>query len=77
RTHDRKQIAAVYRAADEALGVILEALDEDVLVCLVSDHGSTPAHWYINLYRLLSDAGWLRFRPEVGRRFWRRLLGWA
>ncbi|RME45635.1 MAG: hypothetical protein D6791_10265, partial [Chloroflexi bacterium] len=75
RTRDFEQIARVYRAADEALGRILEAVDDRTLVCLVSDHGSTPAHRYIALYRALYDGGWLRFRPQVAERFWRRLPG--
>ncbi|MDQ7028612.1 MAG: alkaline phosphatase family protein [Ardenticatenia bacterium] len=75
RTRDVEHIARVYRSADEALGRILEAVDERTLVCLVSDHGSTPAHRYIALYRALHDGGWLRFRPQVAERFWRRLPG--
>jgi len=75
RTRDFEQIARVYRAADEALGRILEVVDDRTLVCLVSDHGSTPAHRYIALYRALHDGGWLRFRPQVAGRFWRRLPG--
>lgn len=73
RTRDFEQIARVYEAADEALGVILSAVEEDTLVCLVSDHGSTPAFHYIALYRALADAGWLHFRPQVASRFWKRL----
>jgi predicted AlkP superfamily phosphohydrolase/phosphomutase len=77
RTCDQQQINAVYRAADESLGMILDALDEDTLICLVSDHGSAHAYWYVSIYRLLYDAGWLCFRPEVARHFWRKLPGWV
>jgi predicted AlkP superfamily phosphohydrolase/phosphomutase len=73
RTRDFELIARVYEAADEALGTILAAVDEDTLVCLVSDHGSTPALRYIGLYRALADAGWLHFRPQVAGQFWKRL----
>ncbi len=75
RTRNYEQIARVYRAADEALGRILDAVDDRTLVCLLSDHGSTPAHRYIALYRALHDGGWLRFRPQVAERFWCRLPG--
>ncbi len=75
RTRDFEQIARVYRAADEALGCILGAVDEQTLICLVSDHGSTPAYRYIALYKVLYDAGWLRFRPEIAEHFWHRLPG--
>ena len=73
RTRDREHIARVYEAADEALGRILEAAPADALVCLVSDHGSTPAYRYLSLYRVFHEAGWLHFRPQVASRFWRRL----
>jgi predicted AlkP superfamily phosphohydrolase/phosphomutase len=75
RTRDSAYIRRGYEVADRALGQILEAVTEDTLVCLVSDHGSTPACRYIALYRALHDAGWLHFRPEVALRFWRRLPG--
>ncbi len=73
RTRERKRIEQVYVAADEALGRVLRSVGKDTLICLVSDHGSTPAWRYISLYRVLHEAGWLQFRPEVAERFWRRL----
>jgi len=73
RTRDVSRIGRVYQAADAALGTILAAVNDDALICLVSDHGSTPAHNYIALNRLLHDAGWLHFRPELSERTWRRL----
>ncbi len=75
RTHEFEQIARIYTAADEALGTLLSVVEEDTLICLVSDHGSTPAHRYIALNRILYEAGWLAFRPEIARRFWQRLPG--
>jgi predicted AlkP superfamily phosphohydrolase/phosphomutase len=75
RTHDVEQIARVYQAVDQALGRILEVTDERTLVCLVSDHGSTPAYRYIALYRALHDGGWHHFRPEVAEHLWHRLPG--
>lgn len=73
RTNDFTKIAAVYQAADQALGRILEETDDQTLVCLVSDHGSTPAHQYLSLFRILHDAGWIHFRPEVAGHFLQRL----
>lgn len=73
RTRNRAIIARIYEAADRALGRMLRETDEDTLICLVSDHGSTPAWRYIALYRLLAEHGWLAFRPEVAARFWRRV----
>ncbi|HIP73255.1 MAG TPA: hypothetical protein EYH05_17880 [Anaerolineae bacterium] len=73
RTRDMMAITAVYQAADKALGRILETLDEQTLVCLVSDHGSTPADRYISLNRALHEGGWLRYKPELAGRYWRRV----
>ena len=75
RTHNREHIGAVYEAADQALGSILAACNGDPLICLLSDHGSTPAYRYISLYRALTDLGMLSFRPYIAARFWRRLPG--
>jgi predicted AlkP superfamily phosphohydrolase/phosphomutase len=75
RTNDSDEIARVYRAADRALGRILDVVGSESLICLVSDHGSTPASRYISLYRALHDQGWICFQPEVADRFWRRLPG--
>jgi predicted AlkP superfamily phosphohydrolase/phosphomutase len=75
RTRDWAAIQRAYVAVDRALGRMLEAVAEDVLICLVSDHGSTPAYRYIALYRVLLDAGWLRFQAEVSPHFWTRLPG--
>lgn len=73
RTRDMKAIAAVYQAADKALGHILDALDDQTLVCLVSDHGSTPANRYISLNRALTEGGWLQYKPELASSYWRRV----
>jgi predicted AlkP superfamily phosphohydrolase/phosphomutase len=75
RTHNRTYISQVYEAADKALGTLLEATDEQTMVVLVSDHGSTPAHRYVSLNRILHEAGWLRFKPQVADRSWRKLPG--
>jgi len=77
RTHDWTAIRRAYVAADRALGQVLEVVDGETLVCLVSDHGSTSAERYVALYRVLADGGWLHFRPEVAPRFWRRLPRWV
>jgi predicted AlkP superfamily phosphohydrolase/phosphomutase len=75
RTNHADEIARVYRAADRALGRILDVVDSETLICLVSDHGSTPARRYVSLYRALHEQGWIGFQPTVADRFWRRLPG--
>jgi len=77
RTWDMQRIASVYQAADRALGTILEVAYDAQLICLVSDHGSAPAHSYVSLYKLLSEHRWLHFRPEIASQFWRRMPGIA
>ncbi len=73
RTRSMEHIARIYQAADEALAYILDAVEPDTWVCLVSDHGSTPAYRYVALHRILHDAGWLRFRPQIASAFWQRV----
>ncbi len=75
RTRDFGHISAVYEAADQALGTILAACDGEPLVCLLSDHGSTPADRYISLYRALTDLGVLSFKRQIAARFWKRVPG--
>ncbi len=43
--------------ADRYLGRILSLLDEDTLVCLISDHGATADGPTVNVQKLLEDAG--------------------
>ncbi len=73
RTWSFAHIARVYRAADEALGMILDVVEPGTLICLVSDHGSTPARRYISLHHILARHGWIRFRPEIAVAHVRRL----
>lgn len=68
RTRDLQQIELVYRAADEALGRILQVIDDQTLICLISDHGSTSAWRYISLNHALHREGWLKFKPLLTSR---------
>jgi len=90
-TSDRLQdgIPAVYRALDEAVGEILERLDDDTNVVLMSDHGFGPVHTSVALEDFLIDKGYLalkkgtrspsvvqkalNFFEDVGRQISRRL----
>lgn len=63
-----KAIETAYRQSDEYVGKILEELDEDAFVCVVSDHGfieprAKPGSW-LNVNQLLVEAG-LQFHKEV------------
>lgn len=77
RTNETDYISQVYQACDAALGRMLEGLDAQTLVCLVSDHGSIPARRYISLNRIFHDAGWIMFESRVAPRFFERLPGWS
>jgi predicted AlkP superfamily phosphohydrolase/phosphomutase len=60
----RKVIQDIYRRADQALGVLLEAsgaAEGKATVIILSDHGAGALHWMINLNRWLSEAGFLQF----------------
>jgi len=57
-------IGQVYKACDDALGSILERLDEDWIVFLMSDHGACPYNRVFELSTWLVKQGWLHLRPE-------------
>jgi predicted AlkP superfamily phosphohydrolase/phosphomutase len=47
----------IYQSQDRMLAAILESLDEETLVILISDHGATPDGPKINPYDILVPAG--------------------
>jgi predicted AlkP superfamily phosphohydrolase/phosphomutase len=56
-------IGQVYRACDRALGGILEKLDDDWTVLLMSDHGACAYQRVFELGTWLAMQGWLRLHP--------------
>jgi predicted AlkP superfamily phosphohydrolase/phosphomutase len=52
-----------YEAVDAAIGELLELVDEDTTVVLVSDHGIGIGQHSLSLHRLLEDAGLLNTLP--------------
>lgn len=54
-------ILETYQRIDRHLGRILEKLDGDVTVIVMSDHGAGPLHKVVNLNRWLEQQGWLTF----------------
>ena len=60
-------IGRVYRACDEAMGRILEALGEDWTVLVMSDHGAQPYRYVFEPNAWLAARGWLRLRPQTWR----------
>jgi len=68
-TPDLDSIFEIYEQVDQAVGQIVETLDEDTAIFIVSDHGSAPLHKYIVLNRFLTDLGLIQFRHEVAPHF--------
>ncbi|MEZ4868936.1 MAG: alkaline phosphatase family protein [Caldilineaceae bacterium] len=58
-------IGQVYRACDEALGRILDRLDDDWCVFVVSDHGACTYRRVFELSTWLVAQGWLTLRPPA------------
>ena len=54
-----KVISKFYRTVDDHIGRLLELIDENVTVIIVSDHGFRPLRKYINLNTWLRNEGWL------------------
>jgi predicted AlkP superfamily phosphohydrolase/phosphomutase len=63
----RHAIRDVYQSADAAIGSLLERVDKDTVVIVLSDHGFGPLHRVVNLNRWLAEAGYLCFKPSQSR----------
>jgi predicted AlkP superfamily phosphohydrolase/phosphomutase len=74
-----KALFEVYNKADKFLGEIAEALDDDTVLVLMSDHGTGPQYYTLYLNNWLLRNGFLNLR----RNAWTRLkylayqLGWG
>jgi predicted AlkP superfamily phosphohydrolase/phosphomutase len=55
-------IQRIYQKADTAVGDLLDQVDDETTVIVMSDHGFGPLHGIINLNMLLWRAGLLRFK---------------
>lgn len=54
----------VFQQMDEEIGRLLQQLDEETTVIVMSDHGFGPLHWVVNLNLLLLEAGLLQLRRD-------------
>ncbi len=59
----------VYRRVDDALGRLLEQIDRDTTVIVMSDHGFGPLHNVVNLNMLLLEKGLLHLKRDPLTRF--------
>src|SRR6266536_104753 len=57
-------IEKVYDAIDAAVGELVDAVDEDTVVSVVSDHGLGLGRHGLAVHRLLEEAGLLATRPR-------------
>lgn len=74
----RHAIRDVYQHIDTAIGALLERIDEDTTVIVISDHGAGPLRAIVNLNRWLAEAGFLHFCASRNKAIdhWRsRLVG--
>jgi predicted AlkP superfamily phosphohydrolase/phosphomutase len=55
-------IQEIYRQADEVLGRLLQSVDEDTFVMVVSDHGFGRLDYYMHLNTWLVQHGYLKFK---------------
>ncbi|NLF13586.1 MAG: hypothetical protein GX597_17530, partial [Anaerolineaceae bacterium] len=62
-----------YKAVDARIGRLLEALDDDVVILVMSDHGFGPVYRFLNLNTWLLNEGLLRLKRNP-RTWFRSLL---
>lgn len=68
--HDGNAVRRVYQKVDEAIGRLLDLIDEDTTVLVISDHG---IHEYKRTFRCntwLQNEGWLQTSTESARYAW-------
>lgn len=60
----------IYQIEDRLLGRLLEALGDEALVCLCSDHGATPIGPILNTAEALKKAGLCHYEPKATENYW-------
>ncbi len=69
-THDEKLalgIQTLYQQIDEALGEVLQAVDESTTVIVMSDHGFAPFNRGVNLNSWLLEKGYVKLKDPTER----------
>lgn len=59
----------VYRAMDKDLGELIRAIDEEVNLLVLSDHGAGPCHGIMYINRWLREEGLLNINQDFNTRF--------
>jgi arylsulfatase A-like enzyme len=61
----RRGLERTWRSIDLMVGRILDLVDDETLVAIVSDHGGTPSkHTPVDVNEVLQDAGLLAYAPD-------------
>ena len=59
-------LKTVYGEMDEVLGRVLEAIDDDTTLIIMSDHGFAPFYWGVNLNTWLLEKGYVTLKdPSI------------
>ena len=69
-SHDEKLalgIQTLYQQIDEALGAVLQAVDESTTVIVMSDHGFAPFNRGVNLNSWLLEKGYVKLKDPTKR----------
>jgi len=53
-----------YQYVDSYLATIVDTLDQDTMLILMSDHGFGPFHKFIHVNNWLMQEGWMHVRPQ-------------
>lgn len=61
----RDGIGTLYEEMDEALGRVLEVVDDETTLMVMSDHGFAPFYWGVNLNTWLLDHGYITLRDPT------------
>jgi predicted AlkP superfamily phosphohydrolase/phosphomutase len=72
-TELRYKMFEVLARMDSAVGVLADKMSSDDLLIVMSDHGFGHLDEILLLNRLLSELGYLKFRPEVESRLKRKI----
>jgi predicted AlkP superfamily phosphohydrolase/phosphomutase len=60
----RTAVERIHEALDEAIGALLDEVDDDTAVVMVSDHGSGPGQYELCVNSVLEAGGLLATRPS-------------
>ena len=63
----RNGIRTLYEEMDEALGRVLEVVDDDTTLIVMSDHGFAPFYWGVNLNTWLLEQGYVVLKDPSQR----------